>query len=70
MAPEKKGKRVTKGSGICGRKGIKALKKAIRRCWNVFIRGVGEGWAARAWAVFGASRSEEAVRVKRFGGCA
>ena len=28
---KKKGKRVTKGSGICGRKGIKALKKTIRR---------------------------------------
>ena len=25
---------VTKGSGICGRKGIKALKKAIKRFWN------------------------------------
>ena len=32
---QKKGKRVTKGSGICGRKGIKALKKAIRRFWKV-----------------------------------
>jgi hypothetical protein len=30
-----KGKRRTKGSGICGRKGIKALKKAIRRFWKV-----------------------------------
>ena len=35
-----------------------------RRFWKVFIRGVGEGWAARAWAVFGASRSEEAVSEK------
>jgi hypothetical protein len=36
---QKKGKRVTKGSGICGRKGIKALKQAIRRFWKVFIKG-------------------------------
>ena len=34
---KKKGERTTKGSEICGRKGIKALKKAIRRFWKVFI---------------------------------